>query len=450
LGVEFDPWQHGLGSIALGKREDGKYAATVGGVVMSIPRQVGKTFLVGMIVIALCLLFPGLTVLWTAHRTRTATKTFHTLKGMTERAKVKPFMLLPRLSNGEQEIRFRNGSVIMFGAREQGFGRGFDEVDIEVFDEAQILSEKALEDMIPATNQSRQPSGALLFFMGTPPRPGDPSEEFSNRRSSALAGQTEDMFYVEMSADKDADLDDRKQWAKANPSYPHRTPEESMKRMRANLTDDDSFRREGLGIWDDPITGGSGITTEMWAACGNSRSELIGTPVLTIDSSPNRWSAICLAGRAKPVEGEDPPPEPRTHVEVPWFKAGTDWVVPEVVRLIAEYGISSVSLDPTGPAGAFLPALEAEGIEVTALTMREMGQSCAMFFNAVSDGMLRHLGNDDWLNLAIAGAIRRPLGDLWAWARKTSLVDIAPLVAATIAVRAAAVEVESDPGIYLI
>ena len=90
LGVSFDSWQHGVGSIALGKRADGKYAATVGGIVLSIPRQVGKTFLVGMIVIALCLLHPGLTVLWSAHRTRTATKTFGSLKGMTSRKKIKP------------------------------------------------------------------------------------------------------------------------------------------------------------------------------------------------------------------------------------------------------------------------------------------------------------------------------------------------------------------------
>ena len=74
MGVAFDPWQQGLGAVALGKRKSGKYAATVGGVVMSIPRQVGKTFLVGMIIIARCVLFPGFTALWTAHRTRTASK----------------------------------------------------------------------------------------------------------------------------------------------------------------------------------------------------------------------------------------------------------------------------------------------------------------------------------------------------------------------------------------
>jgi hypothetical protein len=52
-----------------------------------------------------------------------------------------------------------------------------------IFDEAQILTDNALDDMIPATNQSRQPTGALLLFMGTPPKPTDPGEVFRRMRT---------------------------------------------------------------------------------------------------------------------------------------------------------------------------------------------------------------------------------------------------------------------------
>lgn len=267
-GDSFDRWQDGLGQLALGLREDGTFAATVGGVTLSIPRQVAKTFVVGRIVFALCILFPNLTVLWTAHRTRTATQTFNKLKGLAQKPGVKPYMAPGggiRSVNGEQEFAFANGSKIMFGAREQGFGRGFDEVDIEVFDEAQILTEKALEDMVAATNQSRFEFGALLFFMGTPPRPSDPGEEFSNRRNEALAlkppdvvyAEGEDSMYVECSADPKCgkpggpSLDDAEQVMIANPSVPDRTPWMSIKRLRKQLTSEGSWRREGLGIWDD-------------------------------------------------------------------------------------------------------------------------------------------------------------------------------------------------------
>lgn len=254
LGIVHDDWQQGLGRLILGKRVDGKYAATVGGVVMSIPRQVGKTFTVGSIIFALCILFPRLTVLWTAHHTRTSDETFDSMYALSLRKKVAPHIASRRRANGQQAIRFRNGSRIMFGAREQGFGRGFAEVDIEVFDEAQILNESALEDMVAATNQAKHPAGALLFYMGTPPRPKDPGEAFRAKRTKALAGSSKDMVYVELSADADADPDDRAQWAKANPSFPVRTPLESIQRMRENVGSDESFLREGLGVWDEKVT----------------------------------------------------------------------------------------------------------------------------------------------------------------------------------------------------
>src|SRR5690606_16340436 len=148
--------------------------------------------------------------------------------------------------SGEQVVYFRNGSRILFGARERGFGRGFDDVDMEVFDEAQILTEPAIEDMVPATNVAANP---LIFCVGTPPRPTDPGEVFAQKRKDALAGD-HDTAYAEFAADENADENDRRQWAKANPSYPKRTNDASMLRMKKMLNTPGSFRREALGIWD--------------------------------------------------------------------------------------------------------------------------------------------------------------------------------------------------------
>lgn len=427
LGVEFDDWQHGIGSAALGKREDGTYAATVGGIVLAIPRQVGKTFLVGMIVIALCLLFPGLTVLWSAHRQRTATKTFQTLKAMTSRPKVAPHMLEPRNANGEQEVRFRNGSVIMFGAREQGFGRGFDEVDVEVFDEAQILSEKALEDMVPATNQSRQPSGALLFFMGTPPRPTDPGEEFKNRRRMALAGESEDMLYVEFSANPDAKLDDHAEWRLANPSFPRRTPVASMKRMRANLTDDDSFRREALGIWDDEGDSAR-LSLSAWSDCADPGVDARSLrPVFPIDVAPNHASASIVA-----VGVAD-----RPVFELVDKRPGASWLVPRLVDVVGKYG-GTVALNSSGPVGSLIPELERAGLSWTDVRGADYTKACALIVATVNERGLSHRGEPEFV-AAIVGAKTRAAGDGFTWARTTSAVDITPLVAATVGLWAAQV-----------
>lgn len=142
LGMPLDAWQQGLVASALGKRESGMYAAGIGGVVASIPRQVGKTYTLGATAFALALSSPGMLIVWTAHRTRTHAETFGSMASMAERPNVKPFVANVRRVNGEQEIQFSNGSRILFGAREHGFGRGFAKVDVLIFDEAQILTVK--------------------------------------------------------------------------------------------------------------------------------------------------------------------------------------------------------------------------------------------------------------------------------------------------------------------
>jgi hypothetical protein len=52
--------------------------------------------------------------------------------------------------------------------------------------------------------------------------------------------------------------------------------------------------------------------------------------------------------------------------------------------------------------------------------------------DAVTDETVRHLGQPA-LASAIKGAAKRPLGDAFAWARKSSTVDISPLVGCTLA-----------------
>lgn len=426
MGIGFDPWQDGAGKLILAKRADGFYAATVGGVVVSIPRQVGKTFLIGAIVIALCILFPGTTVLWTAHRTRTSTRTFQAMQALVKRKKIKPHLKPSRndgirTSNGEQEIEFQNGSVILFGAREQGFGRGFEQVDIEVFDEAQILTEKALEDMVAATNQAQHPHGALLFYIGTPPRPVDPGEAFTSKRLRAIKGLSSDMLYIEFSADEDADLDDQAQWAKANPSFPKRTPLQSMLRLRENLPGDDSWRREALGIWPEDLLG-QAFGPGRWEACSGHAEQPDEVGAIGLEVAPDReWSSIAGAGllNGKSLVGS---------VD---RRAGTGWLVPEAKRIQDEHGCRVV-VATNGQAADLIPALEAAGVKVTKCKPAEVYNSCSQLYDAVREQRLGHGGHSE-LDTAVAAAIQKRSGKRWLWVPRQEDGEISMLWAATFA-----------------
>ncbi|WP_454199578.1 terminase [Nocardia sp. Marseille-Q1738] len=434
MGVEFDPWQAGISQIALGKRANGKYAATVGGVVLSIPRQVGKTFTVGFLIFALCLEFPGTRVIWTSHHARTTTNTFRSMQGMVQRPRIAPH-LAPngiRTANGEQEIRFQNRSIVMFGAREQGFGRGMDAIDIEVFDEAQILSIKALEDMVPATNQARHPHGALLFFIGTPPRPTDPGEAFTTKRARALSGKSEDQAYIEFSADSDADPDDRAQWSKANPSYPVRTPLEAMLRMRENIPDEASWLREAMGIWED-YTAGAVISTQQWNDLKDPASQPKDPVAFGVYLSQDRSvAAIAVAGRRE---------DWKIHVEiVPAKRGGTEdslpgtaWIAPRLKELADGFSPCAVVIDSFSAAASLIPAITDAGVEVVTTGASDMARACGQFYDAVIEDEIRHL-NAKPLNTAVCSGKKRPLRDAWAWDRKDPRSDITQLVAATLAV----------------
>lgn len=445
-GDKFDVWQQGLGRVTLGKRADGKYAATVGGVTLSIPRQVAKTFLVGRIIFALCTLFPGLKVMWTAHRTRTCDETFRKLAGLARRKGVAPYVLAVRRANGQQEIEFRNGSRILFGAREQGFGRGFDEVDIEVFDEAQILTIKALEDMVAATNQSRHPHGALLFYMGTPPRPSDPGEVFNERRSEALtakriekgadfgeAVEAGDAVFVECSADANVgrpngpSLDNPDQWRKANPSYPERTPHESMLRLRKNLKSDDAWRREALGIWDETSTAASLIHSREWSATASDAAPELELICYAVRFSVDGASVALAVG----VRGEE-----RVHTEVIAHEPmglGMGWLVDWLSERWRDAAL--ILVDGKSGASTLVDQLLAAGVpgrRIVTPTTENVIAAHAGFLEAVRTKMITHFDQKP-LTRIVAHATKRKVGSAggWAWQAMDDQTDVTPLDATT-------------------
>lgn len=438
--IPFDLWQQGASRLILAKREDGQYAAGVGGVIMSIPRQVGKTYMVGWIVFALCTLYPNLTVIWTAHHGRTAAETFGKMRAMARKAKVVPYIDAVRATNGEQSIVFKNGSRILFGSRDQGFGLGFDKVDILVLDEAQRVKEVAMADMVPATNAA--PNG-LVFLMGTPPRPNDNGDVFAARRKDALAGDT-DTLYFELSADKGAKIIDWEQVAKANPSYPHRTSRTAILRMQKLLGSDDGFYREGYGIWDDEAGATRAISEVDWSLTGvDAAPEGIRSFGVSFSLDGMRAS---LAGSVKHADG--------VHVELVDAMSGDlEAGVEALAGWLSERWKTTAMIAISGQqwSAALSTALRQKGVPQTmihVLSGPEVFASSSMFLDAVltsaktvRDGekpTLTHPVGDpnDHLEVSVTLSdkqIRVKSSGAWAWDATTVDGDETPVEAVSFA-----------------
>lgn len=413
LQLLFDRWQDGLGRALLGKGKDGLYAADY--AVISIPRQVGKTYLLGAIVLALCIATPKTLVLWTAHRSATAQDTFRDLKALAQLPTLKHHIAGIYDSGDRREILFVNGSRIAFGARERGFGRGFKKVALLIFDEAQILTDKGLDDMVPTTNRHPNP---LILLAGTPPKPSDPGEAFTRLRTEALSGESEGVLYVEMSADEDAAPRDREQWRKANPSHPKHTSVRAMLRM-LKILGVESFLREGLGIWDGTATIGV-LPAGSWGGLANLKRKPPKKPAaLGIAADLDQvWLSLVAVGAGK-----------RRHVGVVErvrVDKGRAAFVAEVARIQDKHGCP-VAIDARGPAAFLIPDLEEAGVNLDRGSSDDFVQACADFVKAVMAGALWHRNYEE-LNDAVDSAGWRMLGDRRVFARKAG--DISALEAA--------------------
>jgi hypothetical protein len=368
---------------------------------------------------ALCIDRPGLLVIWSAHHARTHGETFLSMRGFAERTRVKPYIDQVYLGSGDEEIRFVNGSRILFGARERGFGRGIPGVDVIVSDEAQIMSDKALDAQLATMNTS---AFGLSLFIGTPPRPDDPSEAFTRMRDDAWAGRLTDGAWIELSADSDADPHDRRQWAKANPSYPHRTPPESFLRLQRKLKPD-SFLREGLGIWDEPISEDDApwrLTLEEWALTQQDVPKPASTPVFFITMASQMRSTTIAAA----AQGADFP-----HVELADHRPGTSWITERVKELNQKYPGAVFAAYQAGPVKAWIPDLAREGVELQTLTQPQAAAAYANLKRLVESKEFTHSA-DPVVDDSIVGMARREL-DAGAWVIdwKASTSNPAPIAA---------------------
>lgn len=432
-GLGLDEWQQQIAWLMFARQVDGSYAADTFGI--SIPRQAGKTYLVLALMIALCLCEPKTTVMWTAHHNSVMLETFRHIRSTISLKAIAFHVLTVRSSNADRSIIFRNGSRIVMRSRESGAPRGLDAVNVIVLDEAQILSEDAMADLLPTQNVAQK---ALAIMLGTPPRPKDPSDVFSGLRDQALevqAGKEKPgaFAWVEFAADPDGDTDDLDQLRLANPSYPNRTPLRAIRKLRRNLSED-NFRREALGIWDDLSTP-MVIPQTVWDELEDPGSLGADRLVLGVDVDPARTHASVCVGALRS--------DGLVHVELVATSASVlekgeaphvGWLPDWLAEKAKANDLAGIVLDAKSPAASLLPELRARKLKVTVTSMDDMATACAGFYDSAIEKGMRHIGQPQ-LTVALQNARKRSIsGDRWAWNRKSSDSDITPIVAATLAV----------------
>lgn len=247
------PWQRDVLESWLARDEfDRPIAISIG---LCVPRQNGKNYIIEIFELFVAVVL-GWHVLHTAHEVKTSMKAFNRIcsyfSGVTAKPELEAMVKSIRRTNGQECITLTNGGCIEFSARSRQAARGFDDIQVVVFDEAQELVPEQV-DAIMATLSASSTGTRQIIYTGTPTPPTSAGTVFSKVREQALKGELTSCIWYEWSADDlpplTATFEELLDLVyETNPSMGITLDEEFTAQEFATQTID-GFARERLGWW---------------------------------------------------------------------------------------------------------------------------------------------------------------------------------------------------------
>jgi hypothetical protein len=218
--------------------------------------------------------------------------------------------------------------------------------------------------------------------------------------------------YFEWSAPDDWDPTDESSWWEFMPALGHTIGPEAIRPELLSLP-----RAEFIRAYGNRPTGGADlvIPQELWRRINDPAAKPSAPVKFGLDVAQDRASAAIVACGANNV------------MELVEHRPGTGWVAERCNELTAAHG-STVAIDFGGPAGVLADNIE----RCQRMQGREVIQACGAMYDAIVEAAVT-FRQDDAMDAAVEGVVKKPVGDQWVWSRRASMADVTPLVAATLA-----------------
>lgn len=420
------------------RRDDDTFAGKT--IAQSRPRQTGKSFAARFYSLWMACI-EGKRILYTCQVDATARKMYEELRDFIKswedfQAELKPdrkgFVETP----AARGIYFENGGCIVIRTRSKSLSRG-DSYDIIIYDEAQDLRQAHL-DAVDAVGIASDDSQVII--LGTPPGPealGD--DTYRNWHDTAHETNDGDLvWWFEWAIDYvPEDPLDEHIWYAYNPGMGTGCiSDENMYAAAGraiaakNL---EGFAREFLGYWARGVTYKALITERQWGAClipENQAKAIKGQAAYAIKFSADGSTAsigVCL----KPDDDKTPPlVDLYDHIDM------TCGLLPFVDFVNnAQQTALAVVVDGAAHTQALMDLLHTHKVptrRVKVPSARDVGAACSMFYNAVLEQNVSHVGYDD-LTEVITQCKRRPIGTAGAWGFGGASEEIDQTVAEAVA-----------------
>ena len=446
LNAPLLPWQEWLAIHALETDEDGFFRFQT--VLVLVGRQNGKTTFARNLALFFMVMLRAPLTIGTAQNLDTSTETWEAVVAEVESNPALQGMLKNvRRAQSKYELELTDNRRYKVASSTRKGGRGLSS-DLVLIDELREHTDWEAWSAVTKSTMARP--NALVWCMSNAgdaksvvlrhlraqahAQAGDPDGIAS--QLEALPGEDVDgaIAIFEWSAEPDCLTTDREAWAQANPSLGYGFMTERKLAAAQAVDPEDVFRTECLCQWVEarvakPFPDGA------WDAGKDKASymERNGARFFGLDvASDRKNTSLAVCGQRA---------DRTWHVEVIQSKQGIGWAIDWLRQRAAKEPVQLAIQGRGAPVSSYIADLAAiDGLDLVPVEGRDLGAYCGRFYDGVaacidaSDAVPIYHRPQPILDEAADVAQKRGAGDsAWYWDRQSSSIDIAPLVACTMA-----------------
>lgn len=429
LGTPLMPWQQLVARVATERdgRDPRRFRYPV--IVLTVPRQSGKTTIMRTILTERCLLQPGRRSFYTAQTGKDAAARWSDLVKAIEAG---PFRghVQKRLAAGSQALIFPNGSTISPFAPTPKSLHGYTPHDVmcdEIFSFDAAQGNDLMGAIGPAQVTLPDRQLWLVSTMGT--RDSTFLDEWVELGRASVGDPAATVAYFEWSMVPDADPYAPTSWT-FHPALFHTQTVEDLQALTTQHSAGD-WLRAFMNVRS--VTSEAVIAPEIVAARGEGEQTPPASPrelALGFEVARDRSRSCIWAAWYDPATRL---PAVRLVKSAP----GSAWLVEAILNLRDVMRPRFIGADRGGAATRDVIdqlALDAPTLDLAVLQAGDFATACDAFTARMVDGRISHDRSPDLID-SIEAAVTKTLGQGWTWDRVKSRGPIPDLIAATVALR---------------
>jgi hypothetical protein len=412
LGTPLMPWQRYVADVGLELDEDGLFRYDQ--VIVSVPRQAGKTTLVRPVMVHRALIVPGGGSAWMTAQTRNDIRdTWLATAKVMENSPLRKKLTIRR-SNGSEGITFKAGGEIRIFAPSEDALHG-KTTDLTFLDEiwafTQLQGSTLMQAVLPTMVTRPWAQTWMVSTAGTAKSTFMLPIVKAARKAIEAGDRTTRTAYFEWSLPDDADPMDLDAVVAAHPAFGHTIRNRRVLAFNPMLMKPAEYARAYGNVWvsaDDYY-----IAPAVWARGRTFEAFTAESPVaFSVEANPDRSGAVIVAAGLTS--------DGTAAVEIVEHRAGLSWIVGRIIELVRRHRPVAVTIDPYGPARPVWAALREQRHTQVPLSdpfsAADLVQADTELVSGLLDGTVAHRSHER-LDAALSAATSRTVNGMSVIAR---------------------------------